>query len=210
MNPVMRFDFRKETGFVFDFTEKNPELSKLDLNDETDFTNYIFDHIRKANVTYGIGCYNENRVLYGRSTVFNGTRSIHLGIDIWAPAGEEVFAPWGGSIHSFRNNDSHGDYGPTIILKHTIENVTFYSLYGHLSKSSLENKNVGQPVLKGEKIGSLGDYEENVHWPPHLHFQLITDMMGYEGDFPGVTSPERHEEFLKICPDPNLILGITF
>ncbi len=206
MGRVMRFDFARDKGFVFDFTDKNPDLFTLDLNHETAFTEYIFAHVKKANEHFGIGRYNENRVLYSRSEVFGGDRSVHLGIDIWAPAGEEVFAPWDATIHSFKNNASHGDYGPTIILEHSLEEHTFYTLYGHLSIASLEGKQVGQVIRKGEKFASLGEYHENVHWPPH--FQVITDMMGYVGDFPGVAAPEKLEEFLSLCPDPNLILGL--
>jgi hypothetical protein len=36
-----------------------------------------------------------------------------------------------GRVHSFQNNDSLGNYGPTIILEHQVEDLTFYTLYGH-------------------------------------------------------------------------------
>ncbi|HMB89916.1 MAG TPA: aminotransferase class III-fold pyridoxal phosphate-dependent enzyme, partial [Rhodothermales bacterium] len=39
-------------------------------------------------------------------------------------------------------------------------------------------------------------------------FQVITDMLGRKGDFPGVAPPSEREVWLGICPDPNLLVGI--
>ena len=49
---------------------------------------------------------------------------------------------------------------------------------------------------------------ENGGWPAHLHFQIIGDLMGFIGDFPGVAKQSEIEEWLERCPDPNLILGM--
>jgi murein DD-endopeptidase MepM/ murein hydrolase activator NlpD len=208
LHPVMDCASKRETPYVFDFTEANNELHKIDLNDEEAFTAYIFKTIESNGAAYGIGKYNEDRVIYRRSNVFGTSRSIHLGIDIWTSAGLLIYAPIHGKIHSFRDNDSHGDYGPTIILSHELAGFRFYTLYGHLSKSSLINKRVGQTIPSGSPFASLGAYIENVHWPPHLHFQVILDMQGYKGDYPGVCSPDDREAYLGNCPDPNLLLRI--
>lgn len=198
-------------NFIFDFTEENKDLQQIDLDDPEGFTNYIFSQVKRLNADIGIGRYAENRTIYKRSRVFSEQetfRSIHLGIDLWAPAGTEVFAPLSGTVHSFRNNDNHGDYGPTIILKHELEGRGFYTLYGHLSKDSLKSLFVNKPVPKGGKIATFGNYEENVHWPPHLHFQIIENIGNRYGDYPGVASLGKAQEELKNCPDPNLILNI--
>ena len=60
----------------------------------------------------------------------------------------------------------------------------------------------------GDQIASVGEHHENGGWPPHLHFQIIRDMLGHVGDFPGVAAPSQRARFLELCPDPNLILGI--
>ncbi|HNP17634.1 MAG TPA: peptidoglycan DD-metalloendopeptidase family protein [Fulvivirga sp.] len=205
---VTPFDLSKEPYYIFDLTESNQELMAIDLNDEILFTDYIFKTMKKENAVVGIGKYNENRTIYKRSEVFGGeeSRSLHLGIDIWAKAGTPVYAPLAGHIHSFANNNQHGDYGPTIILEHELGGIIFYSLYGHLSKISLNGITKGQKVTQGEQIALLGDYSENVHWPPHLHFQIISDIGDYIGDFPGVAKPSEAAHWLERCPDPNLIL----
>ncbi len=157
------------------------------------------------------GGYLEKRVIYRRSDVFQGeeeNRCIHLGIDVWAPAFTPVYAPLDGKIHSIKDNDAFGDYGPTIILEHELEDTTFYTLYGHLSRRSLKSLERGQKVKKGDYFSEFGPFPENGDWPPHLHFQVIIDLEGREGDFPGVAAPSLLEKYSTLCPDPNLILNL--
>jgi 4-aminobutyrate aminotransferase-like enzyme len=124
--------------------------------------------------------------------------------------GSPVFAPLDGVVHSFRNNDAPLDYGPTIILQHTVDNgeTAFFTLYGHLSAASLDGLYEGMPIKRGARLGSIGDYPINGGWPPHLHFQIITDMLGKSGEFPGVALPNQREIWLSLSPDPNLITRI--
>ncbi len=207
---ILNKDLNKENLFVFDFTENNEELKKTDLTNTSKFNDYVFKKLKDNNSNIGIGKYNENRSIYKRSSVFSGEepRTVHLGIDLWAESGTPVFAPLDGKIHSFKNNSSFGDYGPTIILEHHLNDIKFYTLYGHLSLSSIENIHTRQEIKKGNKIAELGDPKINVGWPPHLHFQIITDLLNKKGDFPGVAELSKREYYLNICPDPNLILKI--
>jgi 4-aminobutyrate aminotransferase-like enzyme len=77
-----------------------------------------------------------------------------------------------------------------------------------MTRDSLDGLFVGKPVKKGEQIGKVGAYPDNGGWPPHLHFQLITDMMDEEGDLYGVAPVSKRDIWLSICPDSNLILRI--
>lgn len=72
----------------------------------------------------------------------------------------------------------------------------------------MANWTVGKPVAAGEQIATIGSMDENGGWPPHLHFQIILDMLGKEGDFIGVAPASQRAIWTSICPDPNLILGI--
>jgi len=54
----------------------------------------------------------------------------------------------------------------------------------------------------------LGKENENGNWPTHLHLQIIADMNGHQGDFPGVSNLADRDNYLKCCPNPNLILGV--
>lgn len=219
---IVPFNLNEEKLVFFDFTEKNQELNKIDVGDVKAFSKYIFDKLEQEDSYLGIGLYNENRTIYNKSKIFgtksgsegqsesteNERRTVHLGLDIWAKAGTDVLSALDGTIHSFQDNNAFGDYGPTIVTMHSFEGVTFNCLYGHLSRGSLTGIEKGQFVGSGRKLGQMGDVHENGHWPPHLHFEIIADMEGKEGDFPGVCALRHREKYLEICPDPNLLLKI--
>jgi len=199
---------------VFDLSVGSTEFADPnELADTTAFTAKIFSLMKAMGTDLGIGRYNEPRLLY-TSDVFkssDGTsRTIHIGIDLFMKAGTAVFAPLDGVIHSLANNAAPLDYGPAIIVKHEADNgrVKFFTLYGHLSEDSLEGLHTGKSVKRGDQIASIGAPPTNGGWPPHLHFQIICDMLGMRGDFPGVAPADQREVWLSICPDPNLILRI--
>lgn len=175
---------------------------------EAFFENHL--KINKARVAYG--GYLEKRDLYQRSTVFNAPqtaeRNIHIGLDLWIKAGTPVLAALDGVVHSFKNNTAWGDYGPTILLKHTLNNCEFYTLYGHLSLESIALLKINQRVRKGESIATLGSADVNGDYAPHLHFQLIKNIGNYQGDYPGVCSENDLAFYQHNCPDPNLLLKI--
>lgn len=193
-----------------DLTEKNTSLKKINFQETLVLDQYISQYLEEKQATVGAGGYLEKRIIYSRSETFGGTepRCIHLGIDLWAPAFTPIFAPLGGKIHSLKDNNAYGDYGPTVILEHQLEGITFFTLYGHLSRRSLSDLEKEQWIPRGTPFTELGPAPENGDWPPHLHFQIILDMMGKAGDFPGVAAPSELEKYKCICPDPNLILNL--
>jgi murein DD-endopeptidase MepM/ murein hydrolase activator NlpD len=216
---LLPFDFQKDPYLILDFSATNPDLGSLDLTNTATFTEYVFGKLQAAGAKVGVGGYNEHRVIYRRSEHFNTSdeepREIHLGIDFWVESGTPVFALLDGVVHSFQDNAHFGDYGPTIILEHSSSTVgrhsdgkPLYSLYGHLTRQSLEGLYEGKTFNTGDKLGEVGPYPENGDWPPHLHFQLMTDMLGLKGDFPGVCSLANRDKYLEICPNPNALLSI--
>jgi len=158
------------------------------------------------------GGYAEDRSIYTQ-TLFapdgEEPRTVHLGIDIFAPAGADVFSPLSGRVHSSRINDNPGDYGPTIILEHDAGGAKFHTLYGHLSRDSLKGLKPGSAFMAGEPIAQLGTRRENGGWPPHLHFQIILEIGDWRGDYPGVCRRSERDHWLSICPDPAPLLGIV-
>ena len=210
--PVVEFDRTLDTLYSCDFTESNLELTDELLSDTSLFANWVNQKLSKSKCRYGIGGYNEHRSLYKRSNHFNTTdepRRLHLGVDIWGPAGTLIYAPLDATIHSYRYNADFGDYGATLILEHSAPKV-FYTLYGHLSLKSIQNISKGQKVRQGVTLAEFGTCSENGNWPPHLHFQLIKDIEGFVGDYPGVCKYSERDKYLHNCPDPQLILQHTF
>ncbi len=206
-HPVIRFP-REKPPVWLDFTESNPLLTVDKITDTQHFEHIVFKQM--MNDQTGIGGYLEHRVIYRRSPHYAGqeSRFVHLGFDLWVAAGTPVFAPLKGIVHSFQDNQGFGNYGPTLILNHQMEGISFFSLYGHLSRHSLGHFTPGKIFQAGEKIGAVGNYPENGDWPPHLHFQVMTSMEGRTGDFPGVAAPSQVAYFSTILIDPNLILQL--
>ncbi len=200
---------------------ENAVISKLDLsksnsaftpaiyNDFGLFTQFIKQQHADTNAAFLIGGYREERDMYRRSELFGvleEPRSLHLGMDIWGEAGTPVHAPLNGKVHSFRFNDNFGDYGATIILEHQVADLVFFILYGHLALRDLDGLYTGKVIAQGEVFAHFGIPIENGHWPPHLHFQVIMDMGGLVGDYPGVCKPSEALQFLDNSPDPAMLL----
>lgn len=210
---VVDFDASKDQLFPLDFTAVNTELTNEILNNTDLFSNWINQKLISNNAKYGIGGYNEHRTIYSRSEHFNTEeepRRLHLGVDIWAPAGTPIYNFYAAKVHSFANNNHYGDYGATIILEYNIDGFQFFALYGHLSLASLSDLEEGKYIPAGQKIAELGINEENGNWPPHLHFQIIKNMQGLKGDYPGVCKFTERNKYLSNCPNPNSILEYTF
>ncbi|MFM9824599.1 peptidoglycan DD-metalloendopeptidase family protein [Flavobacterium sp.] len=195
-----------------DLSKSNIELSKIETNNPIILEKFIENFVKKRKAKLAYGGYNELRNLYQSSMLFNNyndeERNIHLGIDFWIEAGTNVLAALDGKIHSFNHNDKPGDYGPTIVLEHTIKKFTFYTLYGHLSLESIANLKVGSSITKGQILAKLGGYSINGGYAPHLHFQIIKEIGTNYGDYPGVCNNKDLNFFLANCLDPNLLLKI--
>jgi len=212
-HPLVPFETNTDQLFQFDLTNNNPKLTEEIISDTAVFSKWISQELADHDARYGIGGYNEHRTIYARSSYFDGVeepRRLHLGTDIWGPAGTPIYNFYDAEVHSFQFNDHFGDYGATIILKYNIEGVEFHALYGHLSLNSLSGLQAGQKIPSGREFAAFGIPEENGYWPPHLHFQLIIDMEGKTGDYPGVCQYSKAGQYLENCPDPQFILKDTF
>ncbi len=186
----------------------------VDSISEPQLTEIVFNEQRRCNATVSIGRYLEPRILYA-SDHFTGNdlsqenRTVHLGIDIFAVAGTDVVAPLDGEVFYLGAIDKPLDYGGLILLRHrTPSGDPFYTLYGHLNPDSYGSLKTGAPVAKGDKIAELGEPDVNGGWTPHVHFQLMLDLLDLGHEFPGVAYASQMETWSTVSPDPNLILGI--
>lgn len=209
---VLDVSIQNSKYIKLDLSENNKKLKTVDVSSSSKLETFISNHIKMNDGKVAFGGYNEARTIYKRSQYFNNDkedeRNIHIGLDLWCEANSPVFVPLDATVHSFKNNANFGDYGPTIILKHEIETVEFYTLYGHLSLKSIEHLQVGQVFKQGEQLATLGNATINGDYPPHLHFQIIKAIQGYKGDYPGVCSKTDLDFYLKNCPNPNLLLKL--
>lgn len=245
---VLAVNWRETQPIVFDLTPGSLLLGQLhDQSDTQAFTNLLFTAMAqnapsKTSVPsvaqIGIGRYDEPRRIYTADTFRipsndrDEWRTIHIGLDLFAAAGTAVHAPLPGKIHSFNNNTDRLDYGPVIVLQHDVaDKLTFYTLYGHLSEASLDDLVVGQPIAQGQKFAEIGNFPTNGDWPPHLHLQIMCELLPLGAEeqgrklasaptlpcssapplpcsYPGVAAPSQRAIWRSLCPDPNLLLGI--
>jgi 4-aminobutyrate aminotransferase-like enzyme/Ser/Thr protein kinase RdoA (MazF antagonist) len=213
---VLDVDLRTSPCLVFDLGVDSPLLGADPKNAETGpLTERVFDEMKRTGVAVGVGRYDEARGIYvsrlfgsgGRAT--DERRTVHLGIDLFVEPGTTVRAPLAGVVHVLANNVAPQDYGPLVILRHeTGDGTPFYTLYGHLTGDTLLSLAVGQRVEAGQAIARVGAPPVNGDWPPHLHFQVILDLLEKDADFPGVALPSQQAIWTSLSPDPNLLLRV--
>ena len=154
------------------------------------------------------GGYLESRGWYGGEAFETDDpgerRTVHLAVDVWQPAGEPVHAAFDGVVEGSEVRPERFDFGGTVILRHfTDDGTPFFTLYGHLSR---DLPAAGTAVAAGDRIGALGTQNENGGWEPHLHFQLLTSLVGMGTAVHGVAAPSELDLWESICPDPNILL----
>ena len=160
-----------------------------------------------AGTGFSFGRYAEPRELYKNDNFASEnsaeSRTIHMGIDLFCDAGTPVFTPLDATIEFAANNARDLDYGPLLILRHESEPArNFFTLYGHLGMDSLDRVSEGDTVSAGQQIATVGSPPGNGNWPPHLHFQLINDLLGLGVDFPGVALKSEQDYWLGLSPSP--------
>jgi 4-aminobutyrate aminotransferase-like enzyme len=163
-----------------------------------------------------VGYYAEPRLIYTGDAFRSGPygisdrRTIHLGIDVFAPAKRKVLAPLAGTVEAVANRAARFDYGGVVILRHeTTEGSAFFTLFGHLSPDVTDRLTIGQRIAAGEAFATLGTPDQNGGWAPHLHFQLALTTSGFGDDWPGVACPDEIELWKEICPNPAALLNLS-
>ena len=96
-----------------------------------------------------------------RKDPVNGKRRMHNGTDLAAPLGTKIVASGDGVVIFAGNN---GGYGRLIKIRHS---QGFISYYAHLHKINVK---VGQKVLRGDKIGTMGNSGRSTG--VHLHYEI--------------------------------------
>jgi murein DD-endopeptidase MepM/ murein hydrolase activator NlpD len=159
-----------------------------------------------------VGRYLEDRTVYTADayrTASGQWRTLHLGVDLFVPAGHPLYAPLDGVVEALGDNDAPLDYGPVIVLRHDLpDGEPCFTLYGHLARTSLDQLAPGSPVAAGEVFATVGARTENGGWEPHVHVQVLTDLFGLGLDVPGVAPRSERELWAGLCPDPNLLLRV--
>ncbi|MAG56138.1 MAG: hypothetical protein CMJ83_07600 [Planctomycetes bacterium] len=207
-------DVPDPTHHVLDLSVEGPGLGR-DGDTTAEVSRRMVRELEDAAATVGVGRYDEVRRCYLGSRFQTESddsperRTVHLGIDLFVPAGTPVCTPFAAEVATVQDNAGRLDYGPTVILRHRPpEGPEWWSLYGHLSREVVGRLSAGTQLGPGDAFAHVGPWPENGDWPPHVHFQIITDLLGRDGEFPGVAAPSTRDVWTSLSPDPGPILGL--
>lgn len=207
IHPVLGLEYSKNDFMPLDLSIKNGNIRGIDVVEGLD--RYIKAKLAAANKKIAIGGYGEERDFYWTSPLFISSaekRTIHLGTDLWTDALCPIYTPLDATVYGVNYNNMPLDYGYTVVLKHSMEDNTFYTLYGHLSDIEINKLTVGQRIEQGSIFCYVGTSETNGGWAPHLHLQLILDMENNIHDYPGVSTRSAQDHYLRNCPDPEILI----
>jgi 4-aminobutyrate aminotransferase-like enzyme/Ser/Thr protein kinase RdoA (MazF antagonist) len=204
-----------------DLSVGSPMIGDLGLVHDEPRLNATIDQVRRSiGARIAVGEYDEARLVYVsdlfRSEGWDGPewRTVHIGLDLFAEPGCPVRTPIAGKVHSVRNNLGPRDYGPTVIVEHSVrdqqgEPLVFYTLYGHLDLETLRDLHPGLPLAAGATVGRLGTPQVNGGWSPHVHFQIVVDPLDRTGEFPGVARPSERAIWKSLSPAPHALAGVA-
>jgi 4-aminobutyrate aminotransferase-like enzyme/Ser/Thr protein kinase RdoA (MazF antagonist) len=172
--------------------------------------------VRRSPGELALGFHDEARLVYDTpafdapSDELPERRTIHIGADVFGPAGTAVRAPFAGEVVSVVDNDAPLDYGPTVILRHApAPGVEWCTLLGHLDHEVLTRLAPGMQLAAGDLVGRFGPPAHNGGWTPHLHLQLLDASLAPSGDAPGVCAPSERDVWLALAPDPVPLLRVV-
>lgn len=202
--PLMNPHPARQAKFVLDLGNPDEALAAASAAQDNVRADQAYaDLVGKHGFTLGLGPWGERRIIYTapffQSTLLDGARrNVHLGLDIFAPAGTEMFTPLAATVVAATINPEPQDYGGLILLEHEPEpGLRFWTLWGHLDHASVRERHIGEKLQAGAFVARLGDYAENGGWVPHVHLQLSTIHYDDVGIVPGV----GEEAFVEVWED---------
>jgi murein DD-endopeptidase MepM/ murein hydrolase activator NlpD len=132
-----------------------PATNSLSGGTDANTKSEIPDHVLpiSAPVSSGFGL---------RLDPIDGKSRMHKGLDLAAPAGTVVLAPWSGKVVSTGYEAGYGNY---VVVEHP---EGFQTRYAHLESFTVKK---GDAVASGEELGTVGSTGRSTG--PHLHFEVI-------------------------------------
>ncbi len=214
--PVLGVPMTPDTALPIDWSVTSPDAGDPTRAPAIDVaTRDVLRRLEDSGLRFGVGRYGEPRLVYTAPEFVvptnrgPGARTVHLGVDLTAPPGTTVHALLAGEVVRIDDEAIAGGYGPVVTLRHAPDDgPVFYTLSGHLSERTPDDVVPGDVVAPGDTIGTIGTPSGNGGWTPHLHFQIILDLLGVDGPFPGVALPDEWDLWSQVCPSPATALGL--
>lgn len=200
---------------ILDLSVGSPMLGADPANLETGPMGALIDRaMARAGASVGVGRWDEARPIYLGPAFTDGDhatdehRTIHLGIDLFVPAGVPLHAPIAGVVAAVADNAAPKDYGPVVLLRHEPDDApVFFTLWGHLDPEVLERLRPGDRLAPGDRVARVGAPPRNGDWAPHLHLQIVVDPFDLGHDVPGVAPARERSVWRSWFPDPSVLCG---
>lgn len=213
--PVMKPSAAMQAKRVLEVNDPEDPFTKAMSTTDIDLAERIWDEVKSQQpFDLGIGLWGERRVVYTvemfESKLRRGDRrDVHLGLDLFAPAGTPVMTPLEAEVVDCRIIPGHQDYGGVVLLKHEPEpGLVFHTLWGHQAHAPVKALTVGQKLAKGEAFIELGAPDENGGWIPHLHLQIVTHAVTDAREIPGAGEARFMDVWSQFYPDPSTLAGL--
>ena len=148
-------------------TSKTSSTSKTEVNNDTNVV------VEKVTFVAPMTAGNIIKEWSADIPVFSMTMEdyrLHLGIDVAASAGANVYAVADGTVESVT---FHPMMGQTVVILHA---DGYKSVYQNMQTAVPTGITAGATVKAGDKIGTVGDTALiEISEEPHLHFELYKD-----------------------------------
>ncbi len=201
----------KGDPFIADLSNNSPLFKGMDVRNQKEFQR-VLEEKMGSEYHWGISPYLERRdtLLADCPQMAADKRFIHLGLDVIVGLGTPLHAPLDAIVAESGYESGEGNYGGYVLLRHESPFYeTFYSFYGHLSKTRLPA--TGKAFPAGAAFAEIGDFHENGNWFYHTHIQVITGRgleMGYVSK--GYCSEKDLVEMNALCPSPIPLFIVGF
>ena len=126
----------------------------------------------EADYTYG-GYLEDRRFLWNTSYLDTTGSYLHLGVDFNVPQHTQVTALFSGKVVRIDDDyDLEGGWGPRIIIEPAPRHgeTLPYCIFAHLFSPQVK---VGDNVVEGAVLATVGGAPYNGNWFPHLHIQTV-------------------------------------
>ena len=146
---IIRPEVVKPKVLALDLTTRGPDPAAWATLDADGAERLIETSVAEAGADFAIGLYGEDRNIYKGDAFETGSagarRTVHLGVDLFAAVGEPVHAPFAGTVAFIHDDAVDFGFGPTVLIEHRTDGGdVFWTLYGHLSRPSVQKLSFGQ------------------------------------------------------------------
>lgn len=198
--PILPDDF----GNPYFFNYTDPIFAELPIRDISFMQAWNNQALAESGKKWWIAWYLEDRSHRLRWThLIDEWRVYHLGIDIIAPAGTNIYSPLDGTVVESTIEPGKASYGWYVLIEYIVNWSSFFLLFGHLDPETLHP--IGS-IRSWESIGNIWSGEVNGGWTSHLHIQAFTWKDFDIWKMKWYCTLEDIPKMWWICPDPSFLI----